>query len=242
MCTVSFIPLKNKVLIAHNRDEKNSRSKAIAPRQYSINAQTLLFPRDSAAGGSWIACHQNGSAAVLLNGAFEKHLHQPPYRKSRGLIFLDIVASNDLYLAYDEVDLTGIEPFTMIIWTGRQLFECRWDADKKHILELSASAAHTWSSATLYDAAIISKRKKWFEDWLQRHPHPSIEDLLQFHLSAGDGDLHNNLRMNRDGLMLTVSVTGIEITKDKSMMQYLDLASENRFSGELSFTKAAVIQ
>lgn len=234
--------MKEKVLIAHNRDEKSSRNKAVAPKQYIINAHTLLFPRDGAAGGSWIACHQNGSAAVLLNGAFEKHLQQPPYRKSRGLAFLDIVASSDLYLAYNLVDLTGIEPFTLILWTSHRLFECRWDADKKHILELPAGAAHTWSSVTLYQAATISKRKKWFEDWLQLHPHPSIEDLLQFHLSAGDGDLHNSLRMNRNGCMLTVSVTGIEITKDKSMMQYLDLSSESKFIAELPFTKAAVIQ
>ena len=242
MCTVSFIPVQGKVFITHNRDEKIARSKALYPKEYTINGHKLLFPRDTAAGGSWFAMNMNGSAAVLLNGGFTKHIANPPYRMSRGLVFLDIMAAHDLYLAYSEVDLTGIEPFTMIIWTGRQLFECRWDADKKHIVELSAGAAHTWSSATLYEAAIISKRKKWFEDWLRRHPHPSMEDLLQFHLSAGDGDLHNSLRMNRDGFMLTVSVTGIEITKDKSMMQYLDLASENRFSGELSFTKAAVIQ
>src|ERR1700710_3142568 len=96
MCTVTFIPQGNRVFIAHNRDEKRSRGKALSPREYNINGHTLLFPRDSAAGGSWIAINKNGSAAVLLNGAFSKHAPPPFYRKSRGIVFLDVMASGDL--------------------------------------------------------------------------------------------------------------------------------------------------
>jgi hypothetical protein len=242
MCTVSFIPQKEKILIAHSRDEKNNREKGTAPGQYIINGYTLLCPRDKAAGGSWIACHQDGAVAVLLNGAFEKHQQRTAYRKSRGLVFLDIVASSDLYLACKRVDLTNVEPFTLVLWAGDRLFECRWDGVKKHISELSAAAAHIWSSVTLYDAAIAFKRKKWFEAWLQLHPFPSIEELVQFHLFAGDGDPDNNLRINRTGFLLTVSITAIEIAKDKFMMQYLDLPAEDKSVRELQFTKAALIQ
>ena len=131
MCTVTFIPMNNKIFITHNRDEKSSRSKAIPPKQYTLNGYTLLFPRDSTAGGSWIASNKNGGAAVLLNGAFEKHQHQPPYRKSRGLAFLDIIAANDLYLSYQQTDLTGIEPFTVILWANNKLYECRWNGTKE---------------------------------------------------------------------------------------------------------------
>ena len=242
MCTVTFIPLNNKIFITHNRDEKSSRSKAIPPKQYTVNGYTLLFPRDSAAGGSWIASNKNGGAAVLLNGAFEKHQHQPPYRKSRGLAFLDIIAANDLYLSYQQTDLTGIEPFTVILWANNKLYECRWNGTKKNIIELDAVQSHTLSSVTLYDEATIAKRKTWFNNWQQLHPAPSMEEIIRFHLSGGDGDTRNDLRMNRNGQMLTVSVTAIELNDDKAIMKYVDLQDNTTTTEELIFTKAGVKQ
>jgi hypothetical protein len=59
--------------------------------------------------------------------------------------------------------------------------------------------------------------------WLNKTPHPSQEDILQFHQFTGDGDINNDLMMNRDGKMLTVSVTGIELDKCSGKMQYKDL-------------------
>ncbi len=242
MCTVSFIPAGNRVFITHNRDEKNSRAKAIFPKEYTIDGYTLLFPRDSEAGGTWIACTRNGQAAVLLNGAFIKHLHQPPYRKSRGLAFLDIVATADIAEGYHKADLGGIEPFTIILWTGNRLFECRWDGNKKHIYIRDAHLPHTWSSATLYDAAVVSKRKSWFENWQMACPNPAMEEIIQFHLHAGDGDSQNDLRMNRGDQLLTVSITAMEITDEKSTMQYIDLQENTRSIHHFNFTKAAALQ
>ena len=242
MCTVSFIPAGDKVFITHNRDEKSSRTKAIPPGEYNINGYTLLFPRDSAAGGSWIACTSTGAAAVLLNGGFTQHLQQPLYRKSRGLIFLEIVASGDLMAAYHTTNLNGIEPFTMILWEKSILFECRWDGQRKHIAAPDAGLPHTWSSVTLYDAGITATRKTWFDNWLQLFPAPSMEDILQFHLSAGDGDTKNDLRMNRDGKMLTVSVTAMEINDNNAIMQYIDLQDNTRSIHHFNFTKAAALQ
>ncbi|MEO5681485.1 MAG: NRDE family protein [Chitinophagaceae bacterium] len=242
MCTVTFIPQHDKVFITHNRDEKSSRTKAIAPKEYIINGHTLLFPRDSTAGGTWIALNKNGAAAVLLNGGFTKHIHQPPYRKSRGLAFLDIIAANDLFLSFHKVDLTGIEPFTTILWSNHILYECRWDGVQKHMSKPATGVAHTWSSVTLYDEAIITKRETWFRNWLQEHPEAPMQEIIQFHSSAGDGDMHNDLRMNRNGNMLTVSITAMEIAADKSVMQYLDLHDNARSTHEFNFTKAAAIQ
>jgi Transport and Golgi organisation 2 len=242
MCTVSFIPSHNKVFIAHNRDEKISRSKAILPKEYIVNGYTLLFPRDSAAGGSWIACNKNGSAAVLLNGAFIKHQQNPPYRKSRGVAFLDIIAAVDLYVSWCKVDLTGIEPFTIILYSHNKLYECRWDGEQKHISKPNSKQPHTWSSVTLYNETIILKRESWFYNWLQKHPAPAMDEIIQFHLHAGDGDSNNDLRMNRDNKLLTVSITAMEISEDKSIMKYLDLQDNTGTTQEILFTKAAAIQ
>src|SRR5215203_4046611 len=113
MCTVTFIPLSDRVFITHNRDEQKSRTKALPPANYIINDQTVLFPKDSQGGGSWIGINKRGHSAVLLNGAFDKHIQAPSYRKSRGLILLDILASHDLLQTFQTIDLENIEPFTL---------------------------------------------------------------------------------------------------------------------------------
>lgn len=236
MCTVTFIAAGNSIFITHNRDEKSVRAKAVPPRAYTVQGQRLLFPRDAQAGGTWISMNENGAAAVLLNGAMEKHVPAPPYRKSRGLAFLDIVAAEDLLYGYHRADLKGIEPFTVIIWNHGSLYECRWNGTEKYIKELDASGAYIWSSVTLYDADTINKRKRWFGSWLLRHPHPRLIDVIHFHRHAGDGDTHNDLCMNRHGTTLTVGITAMEISPGKGTMRYLDLQDNTTTLEKLHFT------
>ncbi|MBC7904699.1 MAG: NRDE family protein, partial [Gemmatimonadaceae bacterium] len=159
MCTVTFIPYRDRVFITHNRDEKKLRSRAVEPKLYTIKGQKLLFPRDGHAGGTWIGLTERGQAAVLLNGGFVKHVHQPPYRKSRGIMLLDILVSEDLFRGYENADLEGIEPFTVILYNDGELRECRWDGKLKHITELDIRQSHTWSSATLYEPEVLNKRE-----------------------------------------------------------------------------------
>jgi uncharacterized protein with NRDE domain len=242
MCTVTFIASGDKFFITHNRDEKSIRSKALPPKEYVVSGHRLLFPRDSHAGGTWIAMHENGNAAVLLNGGFVKHELQPHYRRSRGLVFLDIAAASDLHASWQRSGLQNIEPFTMILWNEGHLYECRWDGNQKHARQLNPLQAYTWSSVTLYDAEVITRREAWFADWLRQHPHPSASDITNFHLFGGDGDTHNNLRMNRDGIMLTVSITSMEISRRSGVMQYLDLQDNTDTTNEILFTKAPVIK
>ena len=241
MCTVTFIPLRDKVFITHNRDESSSRAKAVAPQEYNVNGHTLLFPRDGAAGGSWIAVNKNGAAAVLLNGAFEKHQWQPPYVRSRGLVFLDIIAADSVIAAYQSLNLQGIEPFTVILWQHGLLYECRWDASKKHISMPSANEAHTWSSVTLYDATAVAKRESWFNEWQQSVPMPAMRDIIRYHLTGGDGDPGNDLQMNRNGETLTVSITAIQLQPSSATMHYIQLPEHHRTEHAFTFIKARAL-
>jgi uncharacterized protein with NRDE domain len=240
MCTVTFIPVNDTVFITHNRDEKSVRPKAIPPKQYEVNGHQLLFPRDSQGGGTWVALHKNGNAAVLLNGAFTKHVYQPPYRKSRGLAFLDIMASENLWFSWSAVDLEKVEPFTIILWNSGELYECRWDGLQKFSKRLDPVQPYTWSSVTLYDNEIIDKRRHWFQNWITAAPIVNKETIVNFHLSAGDGDINNDLRMNRNGEMLTVSITAIELATSKGSISYVDLQEDVNYTQELFFTKYPV--
>lgn len=238
MCTVTFIPVADKLYITSNRDEKHWRSNAIPPAVYAGATGNLLYPKDGDAGGTWIAAHENGNAIVFLNGGFIRHTPEPPYRKSRGLILLDLIDDPDPAMAFGTIPLHQIEPFTAVLWSTGQLFECRWDGTKKYVTGLPDSQPHIWSSATLYDEEVVEKRKNWFRKWLQQHKHPSPDDILHFHQFTGDGDTHNDLRMNRNGQVFTVSVTLMALTDEMTQIHYLDLKNNTAFTGQMTVEKS----
>lgn len=241
MCTVTFIPTGDKIYITSNRDEKHWRSNALPPAVYSFSTGRLLFPKDGDAGGTWIAAHENGHAIVLLNGGFIRHTPQPPYRKSRGLILLDLIDALDPVSRFQSISLQAIEPFTIVIWNNGTLVECRWDGVRKHQTQLAVTQPHIWSSATLYEEAVVNKRKNWFNAWLQQTRQtgqPTPDDILHFHQFTGDGDTHNDLRMDRNGQVFTVSVTLLSLTNEVTQMHYLDLKSNNAFTQQLIVEKS----
>ena len=206
MCTVTFVPAKDGIWLSSNRDEHYTRSRAMRPRK--LNG--MMYPADKDAGGTWIAFKKNGDAGVLLNGAFEKHLPMPPYRKSRGLVFLEIMQAP---LSFAATDLAGIEPFTLVLYAGRRLYECRWDGTEKHMAELDASVPHIWSSATLYDKATMREREALFTAWLK-----SGGSIYDFHR-----------RMIRQGEISTVSITSIRINGTAGKLVYHDLRPASLF-------------
>ncbi|MBL7737589.1 MAG: NRDE family protein [Chitinophagaceae bacterium] len=223
MCTVSFIPARGNIFITSNRDEKNSRGRALAPTIYDHNGSRLVFPKDGAAGGTWIAIKENGDAAVLLNGAFLCHVPEPPYRKSRGRIFLDVFATERPSWSFSKTDLSEIEPFTLVLFEKGCLYEFRWDGTERYCRQLSVSRPYIWSSATLYDGLVIKKREQWFASFLNSHPQPTQQDILHFHRFSGEGDTRNDLLMQRDNTYSTVSITGIMLNEDRAVMKYIDL-------------------
>ena len=162
MCTVSFISSGGRTIITSNRDENEQRPKASAPVFEIRNNKKMIFPKDSKAGGTWFAAADNGVVAVLLNGAFVKHAPAPAYRKSRGLVLLEIIGSDDPLDFCKKTDLQDIEPFTLVLYQQGTLHELRWDGRQRHELMLDPQDHYIWSSATLYSPEIIRHRKDLF--------------------------------------------------------------------------------
>jgi hypothetical protein len=237
MCTVTFIPLGNKILLTSNRDEKAVRKQAISPAVTAYNSANLLFPKDAEAGGTWIGASDTGTIMVLLNGGFIKHEPAAEYRKSRGLVFLDVLSETKALPSFKKTNLLGIEPFTLVIWEDGKLYECRWSGEEKYIREMDITQPHIWSSVTLYTSAIIQKREQWFKNWLDVHPQPSITDIRKFHLFGGEGDSENDICMNRNNAMFTVSITSIECNRQQAIMYYEDLINQNKTEATLTFVQ-----
>jgi Transport and Golgi organisation 2 len=243
MCTVTFIPAQDGIYLVSNRDEKHFRGDAVPPRTYEFQSGKIVFPKDADKGGTWIAMHENGRAIVFLNGGLEAHEPDPPYRKSRGQVLLDLMNAPNATEYFKHMDLSSIEPFTAVIWENNRLFEAIWDGMEKHFSEKDNAIPHIWSSVTLYEETTRSKRRRWFDAWLERTPEPGLPEILHFHQFTGEGDAHNDLMMNRNGEVFTVSITGMHINGTKARMVYLDLKNNSSSDLELGFRQpTAVVQ
>jgi len=236
MCTVTYIPQGNSFFLTSNRDEKQARLRAQAPQWLSFASGNILFPQDGNAGGTWMALHENGNAMVLLNGGFVNHRYNPPYRKSRGLIFLDIFDHPHPISAFEQIHLHKIEPFTLVIRDHQYLIEARWDGHEKAISELNPQQPSIWSSVTLYGDEVIKKRENWFKTFISNHDVFNENNILNFHRFAGDGDQANDVLMHRDNEYLTVSITSLQQQHQISKMHYYDLLSNEIFVLETDHT------
>lgn len=244
MCTVTYIPDEEGFFLTSNRDEKMMRKPAILPGIYLHHHNKLIYPKDADAGGTWIAVNANGNTAVLLNGAFVKHTPQPPYVKSRGIIFIEIIEADEPFNKFSHINLNKIEPFTIILFDAGNLYECRWDGRMKYTKKLNKNLPQIWSSSTLYEDEVIKTRESWFKNWLTKCTTPNQHQILNFHQFNGNGDSHNAFIMNRDNEMLTVSITGIYRNNKNAMLQYIDLKenTHTEYRLEFSFAEPQIFQ
>lgn len=233
MCTVTYLPQGDGFILTHNRDEAPTRS----PNQISRERRTrdtLLFPKDTKAGGAWVAASGEGRIACVLNGAFLKHHHQPPYRRSRGLVLLDFFDSPDPEAFIEDYDLHGIEPFTFLFFTATRVTELRWDGVQRYRKDLPPDTPHFWCSATLYPPPMQARREQVFRDWLGHYfspPDPAGRlpaAIYRLHRTGSVGDPQNDYVMNREGRVQTVSITQIVLRQNRVQMRYADLLEGHR--------------
>jgi uncharacterized protein with NRDE domain len=230
MCTVSFVKSQSKIIITSNRDETALRPSAIEPQSYIVNSKKIFFPKDPKAGGTWYAVSENGTIVVLLNGADEKHQIKPNYRRSRGLIVLDIVSADSSINSWETIDLQDIEPFTLVVYQDKKLYQLRWNEIEKSKLILDANTPHIWSSSTLYSKQIRKERADWFFDFIKNNTKISSEKLLYFHQYTKGENSQNGLVINRDNDMKTLSITQSVILNDDVILSHHDLQSQTESS------------
>jgi len=233
MCTVSFVFSNGKAILTHNRDEKVARPSAIEPQKYYINSRNIYFPKDQRAGGTWYAVAENGIVLVLLNGADEKHQLKPSYRKSRGLIVLDLISSNSPLEEWNSIDLVDIEPFTIVLFQDKKLYQLRWNEVEKSTLNLDVDQSHIWSSSTLYPKEIREHRVELFQDFIVSND-VSPEKLFQFHRYTKEDDSENGLIINRNGELKTLSITQTVIQENKVILSYFDLQNQKQYTNSIT--------
>ncbi len=227
MCTVTYIPLGNSnFILTSSRDIPFTRKKAEHPKKMEEDGVELWYPKDGKASGTWIGTSDKNRLICLLNGGFEYHTSRTHYSRSRGLIVKELLKADDIRKGLNEVNLEGVEQFTLTIvdWNNElELLEFVWDGAKKHV-KLMPQEPHIWSSSTLYDDSVKQLRRNWFIKWQKRH-EISQKSILDFHHKAGVGDQFIDVMMNR-GMGGTVSITSIEKKESNLKMFYIDVSTQ----------------
>ena len=236
MCVLTYLPTSNGTppngfIFTSNRDESVVRESAIPPRKYKIENRYILFPKDPFGGGTWIGgC--DTFTLCLLNGGFEKHIPTPPYRHSRGKVILDFYKYFDVNKFLKNYNFDNIEPFTLVIVSRDNIltiYEIRWTGRKIFHKIHGANTPKIWSSVTLYTPEIIQERERWFDNFLQENPNYSAEDILKFHHFGGKGDVRNDIKMNRENKLKTLSITQFRIDDENFVVEYQDLQKDKNF-------------
>jgi len=235
MCTVVYIPNNKKILLASLRDESPNRERAISPEIYTEGNISFLSPKDPMAGGTWIGANNSGNTIILLNGGFENHPRKDNYLKSRGIIVSELLATKSPVEEWKLIDMEGIEPFTLIVWSKAILVRLVWDGIKKHKIIQDKNIPHIWSSSTLYNAAIKKYRKELFQQWIAEEPFVSKLSVLNFFKTFTNAQ--NGFIMNRDEKIKTLSYTSIEINNNSTTMSYYDLLANTHHDRSMPFIK-----
>ncbi|NNC95652.1 MAG: hypothetical protein HKN92_08825 [Chitinophagales bacterium] len=237
MCTVTYLPLGDGYILTSNRDESPLRGNAIPPKFYEYYKKSLLYPKDPVAEGSWIVSSSQFTLC-LLNGGFEKHERQLPYRMSRGRVLLDFFSFSSVEDFFKDYSLDKIEPFTLVILkltSGiKSAYELVWDGNNKHIRQLNPVKPFILASSTLYDRRMRFERKSWFSNWLNNHSEPfNQKDIIEFHKNAGNGNPYENLQMNRDEKVKTLSITSVLRSEDINEMKYINTSDLSEHQAEI---------
>jgi Transport and Golgi organisation 2 len=226
MCTVIFIPGRNKFQFASLRDENPLRPKAIEPSLHTTDTASFVAPIDALAGGTWAGINQFGNVIILLNGAHTNHTRQPYYCKSRGLIVKELLQSELPVVDWNLMDLTGTESFTLVVWSDWHLFELVWDGQHK--------------TKTLYNAQAKAHRNELFHQWISNRPMVNRQNLLDFFRTHQDTE--NGFLMNRNGLIKTLSYSYIEINKNKrGLYSYHDLMTDLLHCTEIPISETMAV-
>lgn len=237
MCTVTFIPQsQSSFILTSNRDEHILRKPASNPQIIEQDNYHLLFPRDGEAGGTWLAASDFGRTICLLNGAFEKHKHHPPYRISRGIVVLEAFQFDSIDEFARHYDFIGIEPFTMVIVEAIpniKLFELRWDEQQVHFKEIDATRRWIWSSSPLYDAEAQERRLNWFDEWSKEHQIADAESIRSFHCQSFEEFPETGFLMKRDNGVQTVSVSQVQSHGNSVVISHQRLDSKETSEKEM---------
>lgn len=226
MCSFSWREIERGLCLAFNRDEANTRAKAVPPKAFEQAGIKYLMPIDPDAGGSWICVNQAGFAFALLNN-YQGQLKpvQTPLQ-SRGSI-IKAMALCDSFAKIEQclnaLDLTQFQPFTLVLLSEHHKWLWQYDGMSQQ-LQIQPLPQHYFSSAHPLAEQVLSER---FE-YASQASLNSEQDLIKLHKShwpnnknVQEVDKTFSICMHHERGQ-TQSLTLITLSNDTAKMTYWD--------------------
>jgi hypothetical protein len=222
MCTVSIVPVGERIRIVCNRDEQRTRTAASPPAIHPTDAGHAIWPIDPQSGGTWIGANSAGLAMVLLNR------RTPPVRTStfplisRGVLIPHLLQWSTAVAVVDAANalpLHRFEPFTLAIVQERVVRTMTSDGARSTWSVQSLLDPLLLTSSSLGDDLVSRPRRRLFVRMLKRGGNP-LDGQERFHRHSWPRHPEISVLMSRPEAA-TVSRTILDITPGGVTMRYM---------------------
>ncbi len=227
MCTVAVVACSGAgYIVAHNRDERRTRSRGIPPSEAGDPDARILCPRDPDGGGTWVVVNRAGLTLCLLNARDPAPERLPASPVSRGTIPLELTAASSLKQIRRLVaamDLTRYRPFHLVaVSPGRRgpgILELRWNG--------SGTVWTTHRPAALFVASSLRRisadraRGQAWDRFIAGNTEPDMEALAEFMENHEPEKGSLSTCMHHEDAV-TVSRTMIRADAHRTVMEYKD--------------------
>jgi uncharacterized protein with NRDE domain len=238
MCTVSFLPLPDGgYLLGTNRDESPRRGPALPPAVHEVSGRKLLMPRDSDAGGTWVAADDRGRCLCVLNGD-RPAAPVPSEAPSRGTLLIELAVLETPAAMLQELQdrhaagrLTQRAFKLLVVEPGRDGRPARATQIDWNGRDLPSSRSHPGPAAFVsnsFDPEGVALRRQHVFSALSSVPAQDPEALAvaqtRWHAAhseeAPDGDTYT-VCMHREEAA-TVSYTAVRVDAHRVQMGYVE--------------------
>jgi len=221
VCTLTWFVKATGYELFFNRDERKSRSRAIAPKKFQQKTIHYLSPIDTDAGGTWIATNHFGITVCLLNYYQYEHKDLNQNWISRGELVKDFASTSNLRQAtedFEALDLSHYRAFRLFMIDNKgsnRLFV--WNGNQLHIEE-NINTAKTSSSVNTQEVKV--SRYGLYHD-LCLSDSTSSKDFINFHASHLPNKSAQSVCMHREDAN-TVSFSHIDVSAGTASFSYAD--------------------
>ncbi len=248
MCTLSIITLGSGasargLRLVINRDEAESRARAVEPGWFDLPADTHgdgaaagvggggvtagqramrgIWPVDPVGGGTWVAVNERGVAFAILNKNMEPRPELPEGLTSRGTVIPAIAhvgCVRDGVALVQAMDAERFAPFRLVVSAVEagvvRGAVCAWDRRELVVDEVVAPVC--LASSGLGDH-LVQERLPLFDEVVRTAASATAQDAFHGHSWADRPE--RSVLMRRAGYR-TVSVTTVEVMDGRVKMCY----------------------
>ena len=220
MCTVTWIRTADGYALFSNRDERDSRTPALGPRENELRGVKYVAPIDGDHGGSWIGVNEFGLSLCLLNRYGDTQIETKQEYVSRGLLLLDLMDcrfTQNVEERIKQFDLSRYRPFTLLVITVDALTLFQWDG-RKFSVDRNGELQVPLTSTSAREPGIAGERTRQFEI-MSNGASADYKLLDRFHRSHLPERGAYSVCMHRQGAR-TVSLSQVRVTNEEISFHY----------------------